>query len=104
MKIPRSVRIGGVDYEVRITPNLRDGAKLLYGHIDYYNSVIELSDTDNNGHQARCITLLHEILHGITNHAELDFEKAGEEQIVTVLAKGIYQVLQDNRGLMEGEG
>lgn len=103
MNIPKSIRIGGVDYEVRITPNLRDGTEILAGHVDYYNSVIELSDTDNNGYHARRITLWHEILHGIANHAELDFRKADEEHIVTVLAKGIYQVLQDNRGLMEGD-
>ena len=101
MKIPESVRIGGVDYKISIVPNLREGNTVLAGHIDYYNSVIELSDTDNAGYHARRITLWHEILHGIATHAELDFDKADEELIVTVLSKGIYQVLQDNRQMME---
>lgn len=96
MKVPNNIRIGGVDYKIKIVPNLRDGTENLAGCIDYYNSEISLSDTDNNGHQARCITLWHEILHGIANHAEMDFSKSDEEHIITVLAKGIYQVLQDN--------
>lgn len=96
MNIPDSVRIGGVDYKIKIIPDLRDETKLLQGQIDYYNSLIKLSDTDGAGHQMRCIVLWHEILHGIAEHAELDFSKADEETIINVLAKGVYQVLQDN--------
>lgn len=101
MKIPESVRIGGVDYRIHIVPSLREGGAVLAGRIDYYNSEIKLSDTDNAGYHARRITLWHEILHGIATHAELDFDKADEERIITVLAKGIYQVLQDNKQMME---
>lgn len=96
MKIPDNIRIGGVDYKIKIVPNLRDETKLLQGQIDYYNSLIKLSDTDGAGHQMRCIILWHEILHGIAEHAELDFNKADEETIINVLSKGVYQVLQDN--------
>lgn len=94
MKIPNSVRIGGVEYEVRYEPNLRLNNNICYGVIDYDNCVITLSETDGTGHQRRCITLLHEILHGIRNHAGLEIEK--EEEIVDMFARGIYQVLQDN--------
>ena len=94
MKIPESIRIGGVEYEIGYVDNLRSGNELLYGEIDYGESKINLSTTDGTGHQHRCITLWHEILHGIRNHAGLEIEK--EEEIVDMFARGIYQVLQDN--------
>lgn len=67
---------------------------MAYGHIDYENCVIELSDTVGTSHQKRCVTLLHEILHGVREHAGLEIEN--EEVIVDMFAKGLYQVLQDN--------
>lgn len=96
MKIPDSVRIGGVEYEVFDNqPSLNDGENLLYGQIDYRESTIRLSDLCE-GHQMKCITLLHEILHGIRNHAGLEIEN--EEEVVDMFARGLYQVLQDNGG------
>lgn len=94
MKIPGSIRIAGVEYEVVLVPNLMNGAVAAYGHIDFENSRIALSDTFGTEHQKRCLILWHEILHGIreANGMEID----NEEQIVEMFAKGIYQVLQDN--------
>jgi hypothetical protein len=94
MKIPDKIRIGGIDYKVEQTDGLIDGVKVLDGQIDYGGSVIRLSARDN-AHQAMCVTLLHEILHGIAHHANLDLGEA-QEKIVDVLAYGIYQILQDN--------
>ena len=94
MKIPESIRIGGVEYEIQYKDNLRDGNRLLYGQINYDDCVIYLSTTDGTGHQHMCITLLHEILHGIREHA--GFEIEDEEKVVDILSKGLYQVLQDN--------
>lgn len=96
MKIPESVRIGGVEYAISYVENLRYGNQLAYGHIDYDNCKIELSATDGIGHQKRCQTLLHEILHGVRQHAGLEIEN--EEAVIEMFAKGIYQVLQDNGG------
>lgn len=96
MKIPESVRIGGVEYPIRYVENLRHGALIAYGHIDYENCVIELSSTDGTAHEKRCLILWHEILHGIRQHAGLEIEN--EEEIVEMFAKGVYQVLQDNGG------
>lgn len=96
MKIPNSIRIGGVEYEVKDNiPSLNDGQCLLYGQIDYHDNTIKLSDIAQ-GHQMKCITLWHEILHGIRNHAGISVEN--EETVVDMFARGIYQVLQDNGG------
>lgn len=94
MKIPDSVRIGGVEYPVSIKDNIRHDNALAYGHIDWDNCMIELSGTDGTAHEKRCMTLWHEILHGIAHHANLEIED--EENVVDTLANGIYQVLQDN--------
>lgn len=94
MKIPESVRIAGVEYKVVIVSNLMSGATAAYGHIDYDNTRIELSDTFGAEHQKRCQILWHEILHGIRENNGMEIEN--EEAVVDMFAKGIYQVLQDN--------
>lgn len=96
MKIPESIRIAGIEYTVRDEPNLNDGASLAYGFINYETSEILLSSTINMSHQRRCVTLLHEILHGIREANGMEIED--EEEIVDMFAKGLYQVLQDNGG------
>lgn len=94
MKIPESIRIAGVEYEVVLVPNLMNGSTAAYGHIDYDNSKIELSDTFGTEHQKRCQILWHEILHGIQEANGLEIKN--EEAVIDMFAKGIYQVLQDN--------
>lgn len=94
MKIPKSIRIAGVEYSIDFVPNLMNGATAAYGHIDFENSCIELSDTFGVEHQKRCKILWHEILHGIVENSGMTIEN--EEDVVEMFAKGIYQVLQDN--------
>lgn len=96
MKIPEKIRIGGIEYEIKYEPNLRIGNNVCYGVISYDDSTISLSSTDGTGHQYRSITLLHEILHGIIHHACAEIDE--EEKVVEIVAKGLYQVLQDNGG------
>lgn len=95
MKIPESIRIGGVDYSIQETKALNDGTNMCYGHIDYQKSIIELNP-DNQDHQKKCLTLWHEIVHGVVEHANMDVKDSSEESIVDTIAKGMYQVLQDN--------
>lgn len=94
MKIPDSIRIGGVEYAITKEPNVRLDDRICYGAINYSASKIALSETDCEGHQIMCVTLLHEILHGIRHHAGLEIKN--EETVVDMFAKGLYQVLQDN--------
>lgn len=96
MKIPESVRIAGVEYAVKDFPDLNDGAHLAYGVINFDTSEILLSSTIAMSHQKKCITLLHEILHGIREANGVEI--AEEEDVVDMFAKGLYQVLQDNGG------
>lgn len=95
MKIPNVIRIGGVDYEIEEHEHLNNGVNVLCGSIDYTSSTIKLNYS-NQKHQYKCISLLHEIIHGIIHHANLEIDESSEEKIVDTVAKGIYQVLQDN--------
>ena len=96
MKIPESIRIGGVDYAVKFDERVTDGISSCNGMIDYATSEIFIATDKGLGHQAQCQTFLHEILHGIAYHANLDISKDNKELIIDTIAKGLYQVLQDN--------
>lgn len=98
MKIPDKIRISGVEYDVELSPNLRDSSRLLCGRIDYDSCKIHLSTTDCQNHQYRCIVLWHEILHGIIEDRGLELEEELEEKVCEALSRGIYQLLQDNGG------
>lgn len=55
MKIPKSVRIGGVEYEViDNVSGLNDGQNVLAGEINYNDFVIRLNEVVA-GHQMKCI-------------------------------------------------
>jgi len=95
MKIPKTIRIGGIDYKIIETKTLNDGHDILHGCINYGKSTIELNPC-NQEYQALCCTLWHEVIHGIIKHTNMNVTKSGEEAIVDTIAKGIYQVLEDN--------
>ena len=94
MKIPKSIRLNGVEYLVEIVSGLNDGCAVLYGQVDHGKSIIRINETVQ-GYQMKCITLLHEIGHvicrGISEEPIQD-----EEKIVDVFSKGMYALLQDN--------
>ncbi|MBP3633152.1 MAG: hypothetical protein J6J43_01095 [Oscillospiraceae bacterium] len=94
MRIPNSVRIAGVEYEVKEVPGLNNGTSMAYGNINWDECVIKLSADAGMSHARKCEVLWHEILHGLLHRVGLQPEN--EEHLVDMLAKGIYQVLQDN--------
>lgn len=101
MKIPEKIRIAGVDYEVKMVDYLNNGVNLAYGHIDFIKNTISLSATESMSVGQTNITLLHEILHGIFQHYGTAVVLENEETVIDVLAKGLYQVVRDNKEFME---
>ena len=93
MKIPQSIRIGGREYDICNKSVVTVDYHECSGTILYGDGVIELSDIQR-GHDSRCITLLHEVFHGIAHHMGLEMED--EEKIVDAFARGMYMVLEDN--------
>lgn len=93
MKLPERIRIGGVEFSIVIEPRLNDGRALLAGQIRHM--VCEISIAEDCSHEYKCLTLWHEIMHGIEEQAQLDLGE-NQERIIEAFARGVYQVLQDN--------
>jgi hypothetical protein len=93
MKIPESIRINGVDYNIKEESRLSTGTRIAYGRIDYEKSLISLNP-DNQEYQLKCQTFLHEVLHGIAHAQGSNAED--DEEVIDMFARGLYQVLQDN--------
>jgi hypothetical protein len=94
--LPKSLRIGPFDYEVKLQSGLFDGGQRLSGHCKYSTSEIVI-DADE-GPQAQHATLWHEIVHAIINNAD---GSKHDEALVNTLGHGIMQVLRDNPELKE---
>lgn len=93
MKLPKSVRIGGVEFNVVVEPRLNDGRVLLAGQIRHMDC--EIAIAEDCSHEYQCLSLWHEIMHGIEEQAQLDLGE-NQERIIEAFARGVYQVLQDN--------
>lgn len=91
--MPDKIKIGWKEYEVKkAEPNqiLFTDGKECYGTISYDDNVILLRSA-NNENQNKA-TLIHEVLHGISDMYGLDLE----ENIVGRLADAIYTTLKCN--------
>jgi hypothetical protein len=94
MKIPRTIRINGIDFTIDIVDELNDGAKTLYGDVKYGESKIRLN-SEGQGHQRQCVTLWHEIFHSVCEMNGLEAERENES-LMDTFAFAVYQILQDN--------
>ena len=100
MIIPEVVRVGSVEYEVKIsdTPLIQDGTQLL-GLCDYYSHTIFLDNTMQD-EQSQEITFLHELTHAMLFERKLHLEQYVEynvmEFIVDTIAFALHQVILDN--------
>lgn len=99
MNIPKSVRIGSMDYKVIITDEIIIvDHKECSGMIDYNQHEIKVKN-DMQDIQGMEATLLHEIMHGITNERNFTYEKNDDETITEELARGLHQLIRDNPGM-----
>ena len=96
IKVPKKVRIGGIDYTVNYKRNITDGFYVCDGMINCKDATIEL-DKEIKGSVREKEVILHEILHGIFYHfTVLKDGCANEEEIVNALSRGLLQVIEDN--------
>lgn len=93
MKIPESIRVGGLEFRVVKEYRLNDGLKMLAGQIRHMDCVIAIAE--ESSHEYACLSLWHEIIHAIEEQAQLELGE-DRERIIEAFARGVYQVLQDN--------
>jgi hypothetical protein len=94
-RIPDRVKVGWKDYKVVLTEaRLNSGAEL-YGQIDHDAQIIMLRGTST--HDQLCATLLHEVLHAVSDMYGLGLE----EKLVEDLTNALYTVYKDNIEIQE---
>ena len=96
----KTIRIGGVDFEVRSNPELSIAADAC-GRISVNLSRIEIEPSMSQQRQAQ--TMLHEVVHGIILTSKLNDvlkNNDDEERLVDGLAYGLLQVVRDNPDLI----
>lgn len=96
MTLPATVRIGAVDYDVKLAhkePVNPDD--LVLGEIGYGKATIYIEPEQNP--QIMRQTLLHEITHGILHQAG---HYEDNEAIITALGYGLYALIRSNPALI----
>lgn len=107
MKLPKRIRVGPVVYRVHreraaVKTDDVEPRESLYGYCNNVDLAIYVTDDAADG-QIRD-TVLHEILHAITSHADvipLLGDKDDDERLVRALAPWLLMLLRDNPKLVE---
>ena len=89
------IKIGAVFFDIIGADGLKDGDILLNGIIKFEDETITYDK--NLSPSKRKITLLHELVHGIINHAG----GVHDERQIEMLSNGLHQVLSDNEEVMK---
>ena len=102
MKIPKSLKVGGIIYKIEKKRVLDKGENKFSGVAKHRQAIIKIALYDNEGelYDKRKLEecFIHEILHcvdDIYNNQKLD------EDMVERLSQGLYQVLKDNKLLVD---
>ena len=98
MKIPKSVKVGGTTYRVKVTNNLELGSKNYSGEIRYASREIRIAK--NNNKEMLCATFLHELFHAI-----FDFHghQQHDEKLIEELANALFMIIVDNPDIFSDE-
>ena len=95
--LPKSIVIGPLTYKIEEISDLYHKGTAIFGFFNPTNVVIQI-EKDIPG-QRRLITLWHEILHAILNHAD---RGDVDDNVISTLGFGVVQVLQANPFLGDG--
>jgi hypothetical protein len=101
VKLPTTLKINGFDWKVVESDAVaKEGS--VYGSCHYSTQTIYLDPASTDQKKKQC--LLHEVMHAVAWQTGLSKRLKDdklEEEIVTALSFGMYQVLADN-GLLTG--
>ena len=101
MTIPESIKIGGFDWNIKRDINVTSEGNV-FGSAHYKSQSIFIEPEPFCTKQKAEQCLLHETIHAIfwqtgLNQRINNINKDLEEEIVSALAHGLYQVLKDNK-------
>jgi len=94
----KSVRIGPHKFELVYVDKVDEDDS--WGHYSQGDQAIKLSNALLPEGSKWAEILIHEILHGLADQAEMFDEDKIEEKTVKVFAVGVTQVLKDNKTLI----
>ncbi|MHB8276362.1 MAG: hypothetical protein ACYDIA_01745 [Candidatus Humimicrobiaceae bacterium] len=98
MKIPPKINIGGIIYDVKLVSGKVNNVLQEASFRGMYSNEKCIITIDKNANkQVIEQTFFHEVLHGIESNFKLKFS----ENNIDRLARGIYQVLNDNNLLLK---
>lgn len=92
-KLPKSIRVDGIDYAIEQKPDLNNGSNVLYGEVSYSEAKITINTKIDE--QLKELTLWHELVHIILNNADM-YDERDNEKLVNAISTGVYQIIQDN--------
>jgi predicted metal-dependent peptidase len=95
--MPKSVKVGYIIYKVVSINSIDAHERRVAGEARLLRNVIGILPELQPSKMAN--VLLHEILHCICWHQNIDEHKAQEEEYVTGIANGLAAVMLDNPGL-----
>ena len=99
VNLPKSIRVGSVNYEVRVVDDLHDKGQELFGWVTYGDALIRIDSASSVGRKKN--VLIHELLHAMLYEAGYDEQ---DEEMVRRLGNVMTQVLRDNDfGFMRDE-
>lgn len=99
MKVPNKIRIGAFDWTIEESEKIaNEGGVFGSTHHRKQRIFLEPNETE----QKKDHTLLHEIMHALWWQAGLHErytkdQKVIEEEIISCLSNGLYQVIKDNK-------
>lgn len=88
-----------MDYQILASPQGLLVEEFVFGLVEFEKARIRIT-TEGVDEQIQKITLLHEVFHIILDNFGIDTGES-EEFVVDSLARGMYQILQDNPELLE---
>lgn len=89
MKIPKKIKVGGIHYKVKLVNQISTGTDYC-GLCNESNTTIEI--LKNYKRHVQEEILLHELLHAIFSHCDLE----QDEHLIEVLAQALHMVIKDN--------
>lgn len=99
MKIPKTIKIGGHNYNVNF-PYVFTERLDRSGDIDHEGTIIRIAENTSDMPRAKsaiAVTFIHKVLHGLDHLSGYRiFDGEDCENKVEALSEGIYQVLVDN--------